>query len=253
MNSKEPTKLLWTGGWDSTFRLLQILLDEKKKVQPFYMIDAERNSLGVEIQSMDKLKRSILESYPHTKSLFLSTIFVNIETIEPDKEITEAFRTLKKFMPLGSQYLWLAGFCKQNKLYDMEMSIEDGANENIAWINLPFLRNNFADNPDKLPQKERVIYSASKILFQYFKFPIINLKKTDMFTIAREKGWMPVMEKTWFCYQPIYIPFRGLVPCGNCITCRNQKKYNFNWRVPFYSNWIQRIRKFKNTVRAFLK
>ena len=32
-------KLLWTGGWDSTFRLLQLLLLYEKKVQPYYIID----------------------------------------------------------------------------------------------------------------------------------------------------------------------------------------------------------------------
>ena len=35
----EPIKLLWTGGFDSTFRILYILVVEKKHVQPYYIID----------------------------------------------------------------------------------------------------------------------------------------------------------------------------------------------------------------------
>lgn len=34
--------LLWTGGWDSTFRVLQLLLCSRDAVQPHYIIDPER-------------------------------------------------------------------------------------------------------------------------------------------------------------------------------------------------------------------
>ncbi len=38
------THLFWTGGWDSTFRLLQLLLDEHKAVQTYYLLDSFRAS-----------------------------------------------------------------------------------------------------------------------------------------------------------------------------------------------------------------
>jgi len=36
--------LLWTGGWDSTFRLLQLILDTRATIQPVYVIDTARRS-----------------------------------------------------------------------------------------------------------------------------------------------------------------------------------------------------------------
>lgn len=248
MNFEEPIKLLWTGGWDSTFRLLQILLEEKKEVQPFYFIDPARKSLGVEIQCMHRLRKSIFEQYPGTENLILPTNYINIETIKHDEEIEQALRILNNYIPLGRQYSWLAGFCKQTNISGLEMSIENGVNDDMGWKNLPFLKNNFSADPKTLSERERVIYSTSKILFSYFKLPIININKKEMFEIVKQNGWMPVMEKTWFCYQPLYLPLKGLVPCGNCITCRFQEKSDFDWTIPTYVKWFQRACKFKSKL-----
>lgn len=34
--------VLWTSGWDSTFRIIQ-LIKEGREVQPYYIIDVNRN------------------------------------------------------------------------------------------------------------------------------------------------------------------------------------------------------------------
>lgn len=254
-NEKQSNEvnILWTGGWDSTFRLLQLLLEEQKRVQPYYMIDPERISTGAEIHRMGTLKRDIHNLWPDTKNLFLPTYYVNIESIQPDEEIRKAYHHLKNFVPLGSQYVWIPEFCKQHSLYEMEMSIENGANQQIIWKNLDYLKNQFSDNPDKLSDKEREIYQSSKTLFQYFRFPIIHLKKNETYEIAKEKGWMKLMNRTWFCYHPLIVPFRGLVPCGNCITCKFQEKSGFKWRIPFYVKSFQKIRHLKNKLVGIKK
>ena len=217
-------------------------------MQPYYIIDPSRISTGAEIQRMGKLKNIIFKNHPHSKTLLLPTIYENVESIEPDEEIMEAYHFLKNHVPLGSQYYWLPSFCKQNGLRGFEISIEDGANDDIAWNNLRYLKNGFSDDPQKLSEKERKIYLASKILFQYFKFPIINLSKKETFAIAQKNGWMALMKETWFCFQPLYVPFRGLVPCGNCVTCRFQQKSGFNWRIPTYVRWLQKARKLKQKL-----
>lgn len=252
MNSKEPTKLLWTGGWDSTFRLLQILLEEKKKVQPIYMIDPARNSTGIEIQSMDKLKRIIHQKYPETEILLSHVYYVNIESLEPDEEITNAYKTLKQYVPLGNQYEWLPRFCKQNNYHEVEFAIENvadglGRSEGSKFVR-QFISDNFSADPNKLSKKERLIYSTSKTLLQYFKFPVIHISKSEMLRLGMQNGWMPIMEKTWFCYQPLNVPFRGLSPCGNCITCRLQTQGGLKWRIPWYVKFFQKTRMFKNKL-----
>ena len=48
----EPINLFWTGGWDSTFRLLQLIIVFRKRVQPYYIIDTTRKSVQNEKQAM---------------------------------------------------------------------------------------------------------------------------------------------------------------------------------------------------------
>lgn len=54
----EPIKMLWTGGWDSTFQLLQLLFVQKRRVAPFYLIDEPRQSTGMELLAMEKYERA---------------------------------------------------------------------------------------------------------------------------------------------------------------------------------------------------
>ena len=52
----EPINLFWTGGWDSTFRLLQLIIVFRKRVQPYYIIDTTRKSVQNEKQAINKIR-----------------------------------------------------------------------------------------------------------------------------------------------------------------------------------------------------
>ena len=47
--------LLWTGGWDSTFRLLQLLLLHRVAVAPHYLEDPTRASTQIELETMARI------------------------------------------------------------------------------------------------------------------------------------------------------------------------------------------------------
>ena len=47
--NNQPINLFWTGGMDSTFRLIQLTVVYNKVVQPYYIIDPNRNSILFEI------------------------------------------------------------------------------------------------------------------------------------------------------------------------------------------------------------
>lgn len=247
-DTSEVIDLLWTGGWDSTFRLLQILLHEKKIVQPYYVIDSTRNSLGVEIYFRNVLKEAIFARYPQAKNFLLPTIYINIDSIEPDDEIQQAYQDLKKHVPLGNQHEWLPRFCKQHQIYGMEMSTENGSTPEELWANARFLKNHFSDDPATLCERDFFLYQTSKKLYKYFRFPVIHFSKQDMLDEAQKNDWLPILTKTWFCYQPLYIPVKGYVACGNCVTCKYLKRIDFDWRIPFYSKWLQGLRKFIKKV-----
>ena len=85
--------LFWTGGYDSTFRLCQLLIDEKKEVQPIYLfledefVDSdkfERRNKDEELQTMLNITRYIKQKFPHTRKLLHDTYFV--KHIQKDKK-----------------------------------------------------------------------------------------------------------------------------------------------------------------------
>jgi hypothetical protein len=47
--------LLWTGGWDSTFQLLQLLFIHRRRVTPYYLVDEESPSLSIEIRTRKRV------------------------------------------------------------------------------------------------------------------------------------------------------------------------------------------------------
>ena len=226
---EKPTNLLWSGGWDSTFQLLQILLLEKRQVQPYYLIDPGRRSLSIEIKTMNDIRNCLYKKYPFVKELLLSTQFMKVPDIEPDCEITKAFETLKKQTHIGSQYEWLARFCKQKVIMDMELSIEKG--DFVCKVIAPLL---------KLIQSAPLSSYKTKpefILFCYYKFPILHLNKLNTLEIVKAQNWTEVMNMTWFCHKPRRGIIRKAVPCGRCVPCKLLINEGFSWRLPLISRF----------------
>lgn len=52
---KNIVTILWTGGWDSTFRLLCLAENEDISIQPVYVIDENRKSKEYELDAMNKI------------------------------------------------------------------------------------------------------------------------------------------------------------------------------------------------------
>ncbi|HEX8017004.1 MAG TPA: hypothetical protein VF465_17360, partial [Flavobacterium sp.] len=113
--------LLWTSGWDSTFRLLQIILIEKENVQPIYIIDKTRRSLKVELEGIKKIQEKIKELHPEAYERILPVWYAE-EDLTLNKEIVESSNYINSFVKLGSQYSWLAQFCHNHNLNNVEIS-----------------------------------------------------------------------------------------------------------------------------------
>ena len=76
----EPVHLAWTAGWDSTFRLLQLLLIEKRPVQPHYIVRPEE-STGQEIDAMHRIRRRLLSDYPEAREGLKPTALIDVRAI----------------------------------------------------------------------------------------------------------------------------------------------------------------------------
>jgi len=54
----------------------------------------------------------------------------------------------------------------------------------------------------------------AQIVFGNFHFPLLEYTKTSMKNRAEERGFIEIMNRTWFCYFPV-----GGEPCGTCNPC----------------------------------
>src|SRR5690606_35759328 len=106
-----PAKILWTGGWDSTFQLLRLLFLEQRSVEPYYLIDEDRLSTGTELSTMKRIRERISEMNGSAAVLIQPTRYFSVSQIPIQPAITQAYRAITKESYIGSQYDWLARFC----------------------------------------------------------------------------------------------------------------------------------------------
>ena len=222
--------LLWTGGWDSTFQLLRLALIHQVRVTPYYLRDPTRPSTGIEILTMDRIKARLFDEHPHARRLIQPTQYFGVSELAPDRAITAAFnRTLREKI-MGSQYDWLARFCKQHAIADMELCIhrDDKAHAVIEHC----VREHLSPRGYRTwridPKQRR---SREYLLFGRFSFPLFDLSKLEMARVAEECGWNDLMYMTWFCHRPR----RNLQPCGRCAPCRYTIEEGLGWRIPLGS------------------
>lgn len=213
MKSDDITNLLWTGGWDSTFRLLYLLLVKEKAVQPYYIIDSDRLSTGLELRTMKDIKQRLFAEYPKIQNLLLPTQYKELHDIQPNKNITQSFKRIRNNHFMGSQYDWLPRFAHEAGIKDMELAVhrDDKAHKIVKL----YVIQSGIEKDSSYEVDRKFEGSDEYSLFKYFRFPIFNLRKVDMQIISRNKGFYDYMELTWFCHRPR----ANGTPCGVCNPC----------------------------------
>ncbi len=251
-----PVNLLWTSGWDSSFRLLHLLLVQKRPVQPYYIIDRGRRSLDVELRTMEKIRKAVFSKAPDTQSLLLPIIFKELEEIKPNVLITRQYRRLVGLGRLGSQYEYIARYADEVGLTDLEMSIEKDLEVPIEKRTFCFFASHV--RPDVIGKRTGDFYNyrlrpqpanPDVSLFKYFKFPTIELTKLDMKALAIKYGFMDVMEHTWFCHSP-----KNGMPCGVCHPCSITIREGQGDRIPLVGRLRYLVQyKVRPTIKRVLR
>ena len=220
MSAEEAqVNLFWTGGWDSTFRLLTLVLLQQKRVQPYYVVDTKRKSTLIELRTMSTIKEYITQRRPELTSLVKPTIIVSIHDIEPDAAVTAKLERLRKKAYLGKQYDWLVRFANQRGLKNVELCA-------VAYGNVyKYLQERVKQVNDGW--KVQTAEDDDLSVFSNLSFPLLFLSKSEMEQISIKNGFHDIMMKTWFCHQP----WRGK-PCGVCTTCSSTIKEGFARRLP---------------------
>ena len=197
----EPVQLLWTGGWDSSFRLMQLLLVDGRPVQPIYVIDIGRRTTLMELQAQAAIRADLLPRLPDP-AMMAPTCIVNAHDYPPPAEHVALHEEMKKTMRVGSQYLWLTGPAQALGWSGVEMSVETHLSGRSDW------QRHIFEEPGVLKS------TPEAQMFRYWRFPVVNMTKDDMRDVAIEHGFFDVLRKRWFCFDPF-----GGRACGKCYPC----------------------------------
>jgi len=221
-----PVHLLWTGGWDSTFRLLQLLLLHRLPVVPHYLADPSRASTGTEVETMARIGEHLRTAYPHTRPLLQPVRIVAVGDVPADPESIDALREIRRRLFIGDQYAWLPAYCRHAAISDMELGVH--VDDKVQALLRGFVAD--VEHPAGF-RTTRVdparAGSAEYTLFHWFSFPLFRIDKRGMERQADARGWTPVMEMTWFCHSPVHGQ-----PCGTCGPCVFTIQEGLARRVP---------------------
>jgi hypothetical protein len=244
MGTESTVNVLWTGGWDSTFRLLQLLLVEKREVQTYYIVDPNRWSSDREIQAMKKMRSIVLRREPFTQALFPPLIITELREIPADAEITRQYRKLdilaqENNLRLGTQYEWLALFAKAYELTNLELGVETNP-ERRSFVSTFLLPESVPvpTEPGGVFRLKDTPSIPELALFHPFRFPLLQVSKLDMQQKATRYGFADILQQyTWFCHQPLREQ-----ACGTCQPCHIAIKEGMGRRIPL-----------RGRIRHFLK
>lgn len=224
-STQDIPKVLWTGGWDSTFRVLDLVLNREKTIQPHYILDNARRSTPVEIATMQRIRQMVKEMDRSAGERILNTLTMEIDKVPKNENTTSHFKRLLSISHLGSQYDWLARYAGLLGTKDLELCIHK--DDKAEW----FLRNDIRlieSNGESHYELVDTPSLAALNIFSCYRFPILDMTKTDMENKARQGGFLHIMEETWFCHSPT----KEGKPCGICNPCKYTKSEGLARRVP---------------------
>jgi len=210
MKEKEELHhVFWTGGLDSTFRVLNLLITTDEMVQPHYIVRHEE-STGNEIDAMNNIRRAVLRDRPELDNRFLPTIYTNEDLIPRMDDVMAAITEMRKTINILEQYEIIARYCRANQIKKIDLTYERFVDEPEGVINAGYyFGNTFPFEPIAHPHKE--------------------MFKRDYYPIARKQGWDKYLDMTSFCRRPI----KKSKPCGTCGPCTEAMLAGLGFRLPF--------------------
>lgn len=225
----KPVYIFWTGGYDSTFRLCQLLIDHKKRVQPIYISDlidnepgkkSKRHSVKNEYEAMDKVVKTLHEKFPFTQKTLLPII--DIDDVHIDTEIERGMKLLKKQKKVRRsvcQYGALAQVAKNiNKTINtyIEICVEGEPKTSIMYRTIHKKVKCNSKNECYLKKELYNPYEPLSI-FRFLRYPTLHLNKKDMYKISIKNKYDNILRLTWSCWHPN----KGK-PCGRCHMCKER-------------------------------
>ena len=229
-----PRRILWTGGWDSSFLLLDAVLTRGHAVAPLYVNSATRRSTGAELDAMERMRAAVARDFGTAAAGRIAPLAVFAQDdIPAAPDIDAAAAEIRRIKPdFGVQYPWLAAFARWQNLDGAEMALHGFPESPSATMTLltPYL--------ETTPEGIRVAPAHRDgpwgVMFGAFAFPLKGLTKPDMATMARAGGFLDVLELARFCHRSGI----GDAPCGVCVPCQDAMGMGMGYRL----GWQGRLR-----------
>lgn len=236
-----PAHVLWTGGWDSTFRVLELLLTTDREVVPHYIVDADRLSTTAELQAMERIVQRLRTERPAAAARLRAHVLTLKSDIPKDPEVERRYLQLRELMGLGSQYPWLRRYADTLPGVALELGILRSMGKASTLLQ-PYLvtEHGVTRLADYAPDAFQ--------LFSPFEFPVANRSKTDMGAEAKRLGVLDILMLTWFCHSP-----RNGQPCGVCVPCHDAAHMGMKHRLTVTSQLRRRWHGLARTIRSPLR
>ena len=229
----EMINILWTGGWDSTFRLLELSQIEGLSIRPIYIRDHGRPGMAHEIAAMS----SIL---PQVRGIARARV-LDVDLYDrgaicrdfPNERISEAYGRLAEEFGLGYQYELFALLCEGLGMR-AECAVEDSPRSkakraiDAQCLLVPCDQEPCGHGRFRVVSKGGS--SDAETVFGRLDFGMLDVSKAEAKRVAQESGWMPIMHRTWFCHAPV-----NGKPCGTCNPCKDAMVEGMRWRMPLSS------------------
>lgn len=241
--------IFWTGGLDSTYRLVE-LSRQKCVIQPHYVI-VNRKNIKYELRAISEIsnilssdKRTIAEIRP-------VRTFPKSELEEyPDIQLAWEYLHEKKNFK-SKQYPLFTRYARQKKL-KLEMGIQFSKNGTVAKVVDESYLKDCPDNDDVMmidPEKGSHEW-ASYTLFQDFLFPksLYHKTKREEIEDLKRLGYDKVVKKVWTCFRPVL----GM-PCGHCFSCQSAKYEGAGELIPAVGYILGGIRQYCGKILGYSK
>jgi len=226
--------LLWTGGWDSTFRLMSALRMEGAQVRPHYVIDPASPCTEVELDAMQRVRDALRRDHPELAERLLPPASASLDDLREDDAESQRFARLSSRAGLGRHYEWLGRYARHAGVEELEvgcnredpaMSVLKGSLRRVRET--PFATYRLADD----------VRGNDLRLFERLTFPLADLTRAEMRRIAVDAGFLDTLELTWFCLSP-----RRGEPCGVCAKCHHVVVEGQEHRLPAMSRRLHEIK-----------
>lgn len=225
----ESIRIFWTGGWDSTFRVIQLARRGGVRIEPHYIITTGRAGMPQELMALERLRVAITARFPQGAEV-LAPLRISLGSQIDSELVAQGERRLgllRGRVPLGPQYAWLWAYVQQHNLHGMDLCIH--RKETRASLG-----DHVRECSDVAGKNHKVVSDGDEglELLACFHLPLLGYSKIDMLRIARSDGFLDLMNMTWFCHKPTPNGFA----CGRCTPCR-QTMAEMPERIPAWNRY----------------